>query len=397
MTVKVAWFSTDFSTEKIPDPIKSARNGRQEFVEGQQRISFGGTYLQRGAMPAMELTKHGYESVICWRFQQDDDGNIHVLDMHGQWHDDIDIFWSQRWMAREGPEQMRRARAAGILTVSDLDDGFWHLPKSNVAHQTTDAASNSEFNRDHYKKVLAACDLITVSTDALASDMRRLGPPVEICKNAIQLERWPIHDPGADGMIGWVGGIAWRASDLAVLKPVLPGFLRDYGLPIFHGGDSDVPGVPKFWTQTGIDPTETKCVVSKLCHVADYPNLWQPINLALVPLENHPFNVRKSHLKGLEASACGIPFIYSSKMPEYTSFGAGIQADNARPKTWRFALESMVDPDARREEGARNRAIAEQWDITDKWVQWDAALRSIMPQRLIDKLDQTDVVCEIGA
>ena len=85
MTVKVAWFSTDFSTEKIPDPIKSARNGRQEFVEGQQRISFGGTYLQRGAMPAMELTKHGYESIICWRFQQDDDGNIHVLDMHGQW------------------------------------------------------------------------------------------------------------------------------------------------------------------------------------------------------------------------------------------------------------------------------------------------------------------------
>ena len=189
----------------------------------------------------------------------------------------------------------------------------------------------------------------------------------------------PAHDPGVDGFVGWVGGIQWRANDLQVLRPTLPQFLLDYDLPIYHGGDSDVPGVPKLYEQIGIDPHKTRCAVAPLCHIAEYPRLWDPINLALVPLERHPFNVRKSHLKGLEASACGIPFIYSNHMPEYEAFGAGIGADNSKPATWRAALESLLDPDTRREQGAANRAVAEQWDITRQWQHWDKAFEVLKP------------------
>ena len=69
-------------------------------------------------------------------------------------------------------------------------------------------------------------------------------------------------------------------------------------------------------------------------------------------------------------------------MPEYDAFGGGIRADNSRPKTWRAALESMLDPDARREEGARNRAIAEKWNITEKWRQWDDAFRPLVSKKI---------------
>jgi hypothetical protein len=346
-------------------------------------MSFGGTFYYRGALPLTALQTHGsdWETRLSWRFNVEPDGHIRMMDPTGEWFDP-DIVWTQRWMHREGEDQMRRARAAGQIVVSDLDDGFWNLPKSNVAFTATDPKNSPEFNRDHYLRTLGASDLVTVSTQALADDMRRMlgdDVPVVICRNAIDLNLWQPHDPGADGFIGWVGGIQWRARDLPVLRPVLPQFLLDNNLPIYHGGDSEVPGVPKLWEQVGIDKTKTNCAVAPLCHISDYPSLWNPVNLALVPLENHPFNVRKSHLKGLEASACGIPFIYSSRMPEYEAFGAGIMADNSKPATWRAALDSMLDPDARRAQGAANRLIAEQWDIRNQWQNWDAAIRSVLP------------------
>jgi hypothetical protein len=374
-------FTTDWQETPVPDTEKSRTTGKPEFIEGKVAMAFGGTFYYRGAMPLMELAKHDdWEVRLSWRFQTNPDGSISMMDTSGDWFTP-DVIWTQRWMHKDGVDQMTRARATGQIVVSDLDDGFWNLPKSNIAHHTTSAKNNPDFNRDHYLRNLAVSDLITVSTEALAQDMKRLCPntPVAVVKNAIDLARWITHDPGEDGFIGWVGGIQWRANDLPVLRSVLPQFLLDHDLPIYHGGDSNVEGVPKLWDQVGIDSTKTKCFAAPLCHIAQYPGLWDPINLALVPLENHPFNVRKSHLKGLEASACGIPFIYSSGMPEYEKFGAGISANNAKPKTWRNALELMLDRDARREEGARNRAIAETWDIAHKWVEWDKALRLVTP------------------
>lgn len=364
---EIAFFSTDWHSEDAPNR------------PGTKIMSFGGTFYYRGAMPAMELAKHGWDVHLSWRFDIAPDGHIRTMDTQGEWHDP-EIFWSQRWMNEDGDKMVAKARSTGQVCIADLDDGFTYLPKSNIAYHTTDPKNNPKFNREHYWKMLAACDLVTTSTDSLARDMEiNHAHAVAVVKNAIDLERWHVHDPGENGMIGWVGGVQWRASDLGVLRPVLPQFLEDFGLPFYHGGDSAVPNVPKAWEQIGIDTERVRVAANPLVSILDYPRLWDPIGLALVPLENHPFNVRKSHLKGLEAAACGIPFIYSSKMPEYDAFGAGIRADNARPKTWRAALETMLDPDVRREEGTRNRKIAEQWDITDRWVAWDEAFRSVVP------------------
>jgi hypothetical protein len=375
-------FTTDWQESPVPDEEKSRKTGRPEVVEGQKAMSFGGTFYYRGALPltTLGIKSPDWDVKLSWRFQTAPDGHIRMMDPTGEWFDP-DVIWTQRWMHKEGHDQMVAARATGQIVISDLDDGFWNLPKSNIAHSTTDAKNNPDFNRDHYLRCLSASNLITVSTDALASDMERLCPgvPVAICKNAIDLNWWKRHDPGVDSFIGWVGGIQWRANDLGVLRSFLPKFLEEHGLPIYHGGDSEVPGVPKFWEQMGIDPQKTPCATAPLCHIAHYPELWTPVGLALIPLENHPFNVRKSHLKGLEASACGVPFIYSSKMPEYEQFGAGIEADNSKPKTWVAALERMLDADERRKAGAEGFAVAQNWDIAKRWTVWDEAFRTVVP------------------
>lgn len=379
--MEIGFFSTDFSTEPVVDEYQSQIQQKQVFVPGQQRMSFGGTFLQRGAMPAMELNKHGYDNHLSWRFEVAPDGHIRTLDMEGNWHDP-DCWLSQRWMHRDGVEQVRRARAAGQVVGADLDDAFHALPKSNVAHATTDPKNNIDFNRDHYWNMLAECDFVTVSTEPLKREMERLGVPAFVVRNAIQLERWPQNDPGV-GYISWIGGLQWRAADIPVLRSIgLPQFLEDYGLPFYHGGDSQVPGVKKVWDVAGIDATKVQVAAAPLTHIAQYPNLWGPVAVMLIPLERCRFNEAKSYLKALEACCAGVPYIVSAGFPEHQILidegSAGRVARNDKPSSWIGHLEELLDPDVRRAEGKINRTIAERHDITERWIDWHEVYSQFM-------------------
>lgn len=377
----IGFFSTDFSAEPVVDEVQSQIQGKQVIVPGKKRMSFGGTFLQRGAMPAMELNKHGYDNHLCWRFEVAPDGHIRTLDMEGNWHDP-DVWYSQRWMHEDGVEQVRRARAAGQLCIADLDDAFHSLPRSNIAATTTDPKNNPHFNRDHYWRMLAEVDFVTVSTEPLKKEMERLGVPAFVVRNAIQLERWQPHDPG-EGYISWIGGIQWRANDLPVLRSIgLGSWLAEYRLPFFHGGHSQVPDVPTAWDQIGIDINKVQCAAAPLTHIANYPELWGPVAIMLIPLERCRFNEAKSYLKGLEACAAGVPYIVSAGFPEHQILidegSAGRVARNDKPSSWIRHLEELLDPDVRREEGKINRTIAEAHDITDRWKDWDDVYRQFM-------------------
>ena len=379
----IGFFSTDFTSEPIRDEAQSQIQGKDVFVPGQKRMSFGGTFLQRGAMPGMELNNHGYDNHLSWSFRVAPDGHIQTMDMTGEYRDP-ECWLSQRWMHKDAADQVRRARAAGQVVAADLDDAFHSLPKSNIAHSTTDAKNNPDFNRDHYWKMLAECDFVTVSTEPLKKEMERLGVPAFVVRNAIQLERWPQLDPGEDGkFVSWVGGIQWRAHDLQILRSVgLPQFLLDTDQGMYHGGDSQVPGVPKFWEQIGIDPEITPCASAPLSNIAEYPNLWAPVGVMLVPLERCRFNEAKSFLKSLEACATGVPYIVSAGFPEQQILidegSAGRVARNDKPRQWIDNLWELMDPDVRREEGKINRAVAEKHDIADRWVDWARVYEQFM-------------------
>lgn len=366
--MQIGFFTTDWS--KIPVSDDSNRFN----------LTFGGTFYHRGALPAMELNKHGYDNHLAWRFQVASDGHIRTMDPEGNWHDP-DVLYTQRWMSEHATDQMLRARASGQIVIADLDDDFWSLGKTNSAYYTTDPKNNPTFNRDHYWNMLGACDAITVSTRALQRRVEKLNVPTYIVRNAIDINQWEQNDPSSDGMIGWIGGIQWRAHDLEILRPSLPQFLTDHDLPIYHGGDSSVAGVPKFYTKMGIDPTQTRCVVAPLCQIHEYTRLWAPLNVSLIPLERCGFNESKSWLKALESCAAGIPYIVSDGLYEQKLLieeGAiGRTAKNEKPAQWRYHLDCLLDPDVRVEEGKINRKIAEQHHIGLRWTDWDDVYKTL--------------------
>src|SRR6185437_9718558 len=131
--VKIAFFSTDWQFQPVPDHEKSIRSGRSEYVKGKKLATFGGTYWYRMAMPAEALTKYaGIETVLSPMVRNvPETGEIHVMDPHGVWHTDCDVVVFQRWMHEDGVDRAMRARACGQVVINDVDDNFWHLPKSN--------------------------------------------------------------------------------------------------------------------------------------------------------------------------------------------------------------------------------------------------------------------------
>jgi hypothetical protein len=361
--VKIGWFSTDFSFEPVPGQ------------PGARTTTWGGTYHYRMAVPAAALEQHtSIECVLAPAIETAPDGHMRVMGVDRQWHDDCDIVVVQRWMHADGADRARKAIAAGQVVVNDVDDQFWALPTTNIARKTTEA--RDDFNRFHYRKMIAASSAVICSTPAIAGALSRLGPPVHVCRNAIDIGRWRQHDPGADGMVGWVGGVAWRGNDLPLLRGVLGPFLERHGLPFYHGGNSDDRNVPRAWDQLGLDTTRTTVAVNPIVGIREYPTLWDPINLAIIPLEDSTFNRGKSWLKGLEAAACGIPFV-ASRLPEYQLLGCGRLAKT--PGQWRQHLDDLTDPDVRRVEGAANRARAEELSIDRQWSQWADLFASLTP------------------
>jgi hypothetical protein len=377
--VKLAAWSSDWLSESVPDKERSALAGKTVFVPDQKMMTFGGTFYYRCALPTMELSNHGYEVFLSWQIDANPDGSFKLMNTLGDW-DTPEIVVLQRHMGENMDVAIERAKSTGQTVINDLDDDFWELPKSNLARTTTDPKNNPSFNREHYFKAIKASSAVTVSTPALAKRVERLGAPVYLCRNAIDIERWPVLDPGTDGMIGWIGGIQWRANDMHILRQFLPEFLEDFGLPFYHGGDSQVPGVQKAWEQVGIDPKTVQCTTAPLCHISQYPQLFQPLNVSLIPLEDVRFNHSKSALKALESSASGIPFI-ASDLPEQRWFvehgGAGRLAKNHKPQTWVDNLVDLLDPEVRRLEGKQNRAHAELFDIREQWKQWDAVYQEV--------------------
>ena len=366
--MKIGWHSTDWSKKDLPD--------------NQVRMTHGGTYYARMAMPALELAKHGYECLISWKMHPAPDGHLRIMDQFGQWHEDCDVIVYQRWMHKDGAKMVKRAQACGQVIVNDVDDHFWALPRTNMAHKTTDPKTSSEWNRDHYRQMLKVSDAVICSTQTIANFVERQGVPAYVARNCIEMERWPQHDV-TELHWGWTGGIPWRGNDLPLLRGVLGPFLEDHGLDFYHGGESPDPNYPKAPEQLGIDTTKVPYRAQPIVPIGDYPQIWDPITAIVIPLENCEFNKGKSWLKALEASACGIPYI-ASDLPEQRLFvedgGAGRLA--RKPWQWLEHFEDLLDVTVRRREGALNRAHAEEWDISRQWKTWADILAEVCPARV---------------
>lgn len=274
-------------------------------------------------------------------------------------------------MVRGTADLINVMRRRGERVIVDIDDFHFMLDPENVAFAQTDPHKNPESNRAHYEIGIRAADTVTVSTDFLADHYSRRCRDVRVIRNGLDTERFEQVEHPPIPTIGWVGGTLWRSGDIETLRPWLPDFAKQYSLPVYHGGH--IPGDGRhFGARVGIPRVRTETM--RL--VKDYPSLLQPISIGLVPLVRNPFNEAKSFLKGLEYAASGIPFIATPTEEYRILHAAGVGRLASTPDEWRDHATELLDPEVRRSEGERIRAIvAEHFHISKRGQEWDTAMR----------------------
>ncbi len=331
------------------------------------QINLGASDYWRLALPAAYLYDRGWDVVFARCIAQSKEGIFQVQEPSGDWLDDREIIILQNWMGEGTAKAIRKARRAGQVVIQDLDDDYWQFPENHIAVAGTDPKLRPQFNRDHYRAAIEASSLVTVSTPPLAETLASWRPPVHLIRNYIDLEAWSPSPPGDH--IGWVGMTAFRGRDLELLKDTVVPWLRERGKFFYHGGDStDAPSAQEILDYDRVS-------ARKALPVALYQKLWEPLRVALVPIDDTAFGRSKSWIKGLESCARGIPFI-ASDHAEYRELGVGLLVTN--PGDWVKHLEALEDPEFYSEEAERNKAAVEQFSIAKNGDRWAELLESLV-------------------
>ena len=326
------------------------------------RHHWGGAGWARLGQYEPLLETNTYIGTLVWNkthfsIRTDEDSALH----------DVDVIIMQRLMHDTLPEHMKLAQKQGQIIINDLDDWYWGLDTNNLAFSSSHPKVSPTENTNHYKKVLATSDKITVSTPYLRDRLMQMFsncPPIDVLQNTVDVQKFKVHEHITETIpvLGWVGSTNHRSGDLEVVSGTIPPLQKLGLISLQHSGaHPDAPSLASKW-----NITETSVKTLPASEPENYPNLLT-MDIGIAPLRDTPFNHAKSDIKVLEYSASGIPWV-ASGLPAYETlqklWGLGRIARKNRPKEWQKHIKELCDAKVRTEEGLALREASWSRDIT---------------------------------
>lgn len=310
----------------------------------------------------------------------------------------------ERWWGDFGVNKLREY---GVISVSDVDDNYMELPAWNPAFWGThpyrdlktnvvsnratrrarakqygiDPKASNNVNRQNMVRCFQVSDALTVSTPYLKDLHAEHNANIRVIRNFVDWDIWEDIKPQYEHhrhrtRIGYLGVFNFREGDLKVIRDVVPKFLKKHPEVDFVANSKevhdflDVPARQRITIKEYIfHPQGTK----------NYPvgRKTAVMDIGLVPLEMNGLNQGKSHLKGMEYNAAGIPFI-ASPTESYKDYwldkGSSVDSNGVLAYTeqewmdWMHAL--VVNDQLRRGMGQRGRSKAKQHSIQNHWHEY---------------------------
>lgn len=168
-----------------------------------------------------------------------------------------------------------------------------------------------------FKRCVEMADMVTTTTDYLASKFRAYNRNVQVCPNSVDFERWkPLPRPKSlDGQvrIGWFGGDS-HYVDLKLFKGLIPRVLAKFPQVKFVFQGPMVPEWGEFFKD--VDPKRIEWYQwTDLRYYTFFlgAKFW---DIGLCPLEDNDFNRCKSNIKALEFQALGAAVV-AQNIPPY--------------------------------------------------------------------------------
>ncbi len=278
---------------------------------------------------------------------------------------DADVVVFQRVTHQWIADAIPALRARGVAVVVDIDDDLNAVHPSNPAWESMHPRNlgrpmaGGGINRHSWAHLNQACreaTLVTVSSPAL-------------------LDVYARHGRGhvLSDLLGWPASLHSHPDDPSVMGGAVARLVGD-GFSFRTVGDPKGAGAAFGLAE---DPPGTAVDM----HL--WPTAVSQIGVGIAPLTDTRFNRAKSHLKILEMSALGIPWVASPRA-EYTTFhqrGVGALADT--PRRWHKELSRLLSsPSLRAERAEAGRAVAETMRIRSNAWRWlDAWNRAALLQK----------------
>lgn len=250
-----------------------------------------------------------------------------------------------------------KAHCPDTFRVFEVDDLVIHLPMKN-AHRPF-------IHKDivqRFRNALRQTDRLVVTTEFLAEQYNRWADDIRVVPNYVERARWgeiKVTQNDTDRpRVGWVGGVSHQ-GDLEIIQDIVRATYKEID-----------------WVFMGMCPDSMRPYVTFVPPVPfdQYPQKIATLglDLALAPLELHPFNEGKSHLRILEMGILGIPVLCTDILP-YQGFP--VWRVKNRYQDWLGAVQDLTrDREALRAAGEALKAhVMEHWMLEDHLDVWESA------------------------
>lgn len=258
---------------------------------------------------------------------------------------EFDVLLMQQRSEPGWGDVIRGLRAQGKRVLVDSDDAWFQLPRWNPGWQKRpgDVAAMIE--------QVSAADGLSVATPALAAMYEQFQPNVRVIRNRLDWRMWedvqPVYEQDRRRVrVGWMGDARWRAGDIDVLGPWLGPWLEAHPEVEFCVA-GDTTGLTH--DHLGVPHGQRVSTAAVEFHSMELADITATFDIGLVPLKvddprSRLLNECKSHLKGMEYAACGIPCV-ASDTESYRWWvdryrGHALLADS--PERWVASLERML-------------------------------------------------------
>lgn len=335
-----------------------------EFTERPRIVAIapvaGGSGLYRVTQPLTELSKVGYVQPAIYRSNR----MLTVTEVK-RVRPDVLVLQNAITDGHLEVLPLYKRYFPMCLKVMLLDDLVTSLPEENSLYRGF--MQNFRDSKTRIRQALQHVDRVIVSTEALAEFICGYMNDVIVVPNRLSKVMWggltSKRRAGRKPRVGWVGAQQHK-GDLALLREVIIETAHEVEW-VFMG----------MWPE-GVD----HCIREKVPAVPydAYPKRMAALNLdlAVAPLDVHPFNESKSNLRLLEYGALGWPVVCTDIAP-YRANNAPVARVANTKEAWLQAIRDRVyDLDRAYQEGdALKRWVQAHYFLEDHLLDWANAYK----------------------
>lgn len=297
---------------------------------------------------------------------------------------------------------INRLKSLGIKVILDIDD-YWWLPSHHGMHRTY----KDKNVMGETEKAISLVDHVITTTETFADIIRRINENVTVIPNCINPDEPQFQSREIKNnrlRFGWIGGV-FHSRDISQIatnfcklykdkqvkdyQVCLGGFSYDYkankASPEYMAIENYMTCNYEFKTSDSTYYEYLNSFTPVMEHfsydktyrrlwgrdVHTYGELYNEIDVALIPLENTKFNSCKSELKLVEAGWMGKAVIVSDVDPYSEWIEDGVNGIKINPKRnntdWYLAMKRLIDnPEKVQEMGENLKATIHKYFDMDK-------------------------------